>query len=664
VYPHEGNADADIGSGRSPEQERGVPLTNHFGRWFIRLLKRYRRRAGKWPAAMLAKLTQALQELKLFSRLFALARGHLWFLPVMAALALLSSVFEGISLTLVIPLVQHLSTDGTLGSHGRSLAFFYDVIDAIPVESRLAVILAAILVAVLIKSIVSYANMVVLGVVYGRLSHALRTGIFSRIVERPLSALERESSGKLLNVLNNETWRATDALNYLFTIITSTTTMGVFVCLLVFLSWRLSLVALLCMAVIPPLILLITRRAKKLSRIGHEANVALAQRTWAALNGLRVIHAFGRESYEIKRFNERSDRVRHIFLRLVLLSVTTGPITETLVTAVVATLALLVDASQLGVGTLVGFLAILYRLQPRLLSFTSAQANLLGLHASVTSVSEVLASRTGAADSRAADRFTGLRENVSFEDVSFTYHGASRPALAEVCLQASRGGMTAIVGGSGAGKSTLLDLLLRFQEPQKGMIRVDGIPLNLFDLASWRSRIAVVSQDPYIFDDTVRANILYGRLDATEAEMIAAARLACADDFIRELQMGYDTVIGERGTQISGGQRQRLALARALVRGADILILDEATNALDSLTEQAFQDALARFAEERTVFVVAHRLATIEKADHVIVLDSGRVVEQGGPGALLGADGPFFRMFSSQLRAPSSRHGQPKACVT
>ena len=368
----------------------------------------------------------------------------------------------------------------------------------------------------------------------------------------------------------------------------------------------------------------------------------------AALNGLRVIHAFGREGYEIDRYNHRSDRVRHIFLRMILLSMTTGPITETLVTAVVAILALLVDASQLGIGTLVGFLAILYRLQPRMLSFTAAQASLLGLHASMKAVVEVLTERDLADRSRPARKFHGLSQSIRLENVSFTYNNAAKPSLVDVSFEAPKGSMTAIVGASGAGKSTMLDLLLHFQVPTSGCIVVDGVPLNEFDQSSWRSHIAVVSQDPYVFDDTVRANITYGRLDASQDDMSNAARLACAEDFIRELPLGYDTIVGERGAQLSGGQRQRIALARALIRNADILILDEATNALDSLTEKAFQDTLAEFGDSHTVFVVAHRLATVEKADQIIVLDAGRVVERGTLDKLLRDEGPFYRMFASQ----------------
>jgi ABC-type multidrug transport system fused ATPase/permease subunit len=402
------------------------------------------------------------------------------------------------------------------------------------------------------------------------------------------------------------------------------------------------------MAIIPPLVQLITWRVKRLSTLSLDANEALAQRTWTTLNGVRIIHAFGREAFEARRFGQISDKVRRLFLKLALISMTTGPITEVLVTGVVALLAFLVNASHVNVGTLVAFLAILYRLQPRLVGFVSALGSLRGLHAPVVAVSEALAPPPRPVNRGAKRQFLGLRIGLRFDSVTFTHEGASRPAVSDVSFDAQQGTMIALVGPSGAGKSTLLDLLLRFYEPQHGEILTDGVPISEFDLASWRARLAVVSQDPYIFDDTVRANILYGRPQASETDMVHAAVLACADDFIRELPMSYDTKVGERGTQISGGQRQRLALARALIRNPDILILDEATNALDTLTERAFQEALQHFARHRLVFVVAHRLATIENADLIVVLDAGRVVETGKPRALLAAGSAFSQLFLPQ----------------
>lgn len=600
----------------------------------------------------LPTITDIKRDIAMFRQLLHATEIRVWFLPTMIVLAFLSALFEGASLALLIPLVQVLaSTAGPSFSSGV-LAKLSALLTAVPEASRIPVILVAIVVAVGAKLLVSYVNLVVLAVVYGRLSHRLRTGVFSKLLAVPLARVEGERSGKYLNVLNNETWRATDALTNLFTMLTSFTTATVFFALLVMLSAKLSFLALSCMAIIPPLIHVISQRAKHLSNLGLVANEQLAQQTWSTLNGLRTIHSFGRESFETNRFTLASDRVRHLFLRSALVTMTTGPVTELLVTTIVGLLVFFVDASHVNIAALVGFLAILHRLQPRLLALVAAQSNINSLHASVRAVSEILASDTMAQPKGGARPFERLNQTIAFDHVTFTYAGAPRPAISDLSATIRQGSMVAIVGASGAGKSTLLDLLLGFQAPQTGVIRVDDVDLNAFDLKTWRARIGVVSQDPYVFDDTVRANILFGRPDASEDELRAAARAACADDFISALPNGYDTLVGERGTQISGGQRQRLALARALLRDPDILLLDEATNALDTATERALQQALTRFAERRTVIIVAHRFATIEGADHVLVLEDGRLTEQGRPRALLDAGGPFAQMFAGQAPSP------------
>jgi subfamily B ATP-binding cassette protein MsbA len=566
----------------------------------------------------------------------------------MTALALLSSMLEGMSLTLIIPLVQTLSeSSGPYAADGL-LALLQAMVSAIPEEMRLPVLLSAILFAVITKSVVSYANMAVLGIVYGRLSHGLRTAVFSRILATPLAEIERERSGKLLSILDNETWRAADAVNYLFTMVTSFTTVMVFVVILVLLSWKLTLIAVLCMVFLLPLVHVIALQAKKISKFSVAAHELLAQQTWSALNGLRTIHCFGRENFEVQRFNAASDQVRHLFVRTALVSMTSSPVTEIFVAAIVGLLVLAVHGSQLGISVLVGFLAILYRLQPRLLAIVSAQSNLISVHASVGAVSELLDNMAARTENRRSGRhFSHLRDSISFKNVTFTYPGSTRPALLDVSFAIRRGTMVAVTGASGAGKSTLLDVLLRFQRPQRGSVVVDGVPLDEIALADWRDRIGVVSQDPYVFDATIRANITFGRLEASESEMVEAARFAGADDFIRELPNGYDTIVGERGSQISGGERQRIGLARALLRDPDILLLDEATNALDTLTERAFQQTLKRFAESRAVVVVAHRLSTVLSADVALVLEDGKIVERGHPGQLLEAKGLFASMFSA-----------------
>ena len=225
-------------------------------------------------------------------------------------------------------------------------------------------------------------------------------------------------------------------------------------------------------------------------------------------------------------------------------------------------------------------------------------------------------------------------------------------------------GLVAIVGASGAGKSTLLDLLLGFQTPQSGEIRIGGTVLTEAVAPAWRRRVGVVNQDPYVFDDTVRANILYGRPNATDTEMIEVAKAVAADDFIQALPRGYGTRVGERATQLSGGQRQRIALARALLRNPQLLILDEATNALDAATESVFQTSLKAFAREKTVIVVTHKHTTVAIADQVLVLHDGRLAEHGPPRALLQAGGVFARMFPPErgrtpARPPAMLGGLP-----
>jgi subfamily B ATP-binding cassette protein MsbA len=231
-------------------------------------------------------------------------------------------------------------------------------------------------------------------------------------------------------------------------------------------------------------------------------------------------------------------------------------------------------------------------------------------------------------------RAASLEKAITFDHVDFSYE-PGEPVLHDVCIQIERGKTTALVGGSGAGKSTLVDLIPRLYDPDTGTIRYDGIDIREFTLASLRSRMAVVSQSTFIFNDTVRANIAYGRPDATEAEIRAAAEQANATGFIREMSDGFDTLLGDRGIRVSGGQRQRIAIARAILQDPEILILDEATSSLDSISEQLVQESLERLMAGRTVIAIAHRLSTIENADWVVVLEDGRVVEQGPYDALL-----------------------------
>jgi subfamily B ATP-binding cassette protein MsbA len=251
----------------------------------------------------------------------------------------------------------------------------------------------------------------------------------------------------------------------------------------------------------------------------------------------------------------------------------------------------------------------------------------------------------------------GLDSDIVFDDVSFQYDSADEAALSDASFTIPAGKTTAFVGPSGGGKSTVMKLLLRFYDPTSGKIILDGHPLAEFNLEFWRSQIAVVSQDVYLFNASVRENIAYGRLGATEDEIVEAARKADAHDFIERMPNKYETVLGHRGMRLSGGQQQRISLARAIVRNPRILILDEATNALDSISEEWIQETLNKLREDRTVIMIAHRLSTIERADQIVVIEKGRIQEWGKLPDLVQAGGLFARLYHLQHRPSLVQNG-------
>jgi subfamily B ATP-binding cassette protein MsbA len=262
---------------------------------------------------------------------------------------------------------------------------------------------------------------------------------------------------------------------------------------------------------------------------------------------------------------------------------------------------------------------------------------------------DVLDTHSEVADRPGAVALTSLRQDLEFRDVHFTFPGADQPTLDGVTLQVPVGQTLAVVGRSGAGKTTLSNLVPRFYDPTSGVIAIDGRDIRDFTLASLRAHIAIVTQETVLFDDTVAANIAYGRPNADPDRIEAAARAAHAHEFIVMMDRGYDTVIGERGQRLSGGQRQRLAIARALLRDAPILILDEATSALDAESEMLVQDALTTLMQDRTSVVIAHRLSTVRRADRIVVLEGGRVVESGTHETLLASGGAYAKLYELQL---------------
>ena len=594
-------------------------------------------------------------------RLLPLLQGYKWLLPVIVVLGLLASVMEGASLSLLVPLLDVLAgRAGSVAGNSSLVLHLQNLVDIVPATLRVLAVVSAIFVAICFKNLISYANVAAFSFVDSRVSHDLRVRLFARILSVPYARIEDFSAGNLMNLLETETWRTSQALKVLFSTITSACTAAIFVPLLFLLSWRLAILALLSLAILPSAVSFVTREVRALGKRVVSANADLATRMWSSLNGLRVIHLFGQEKFELKSFEDASRVARDTSLRLSLIFARNGPAAEILTMAVIAGLALLVEAHLVGIATLSAFVLILYRLQPRVRDLVSSRVSLAGFEGSVVAVTSFLESSDSVPD-RSGQSCPDSWRTIRFEDVTFRYNEQEAPALDNVSFEIRRGSTVAVVGSSGAGKSTLIDLLLGFRDPQKGRIMVDGTTIDDLDRAGWRSKFAVVNQDPYVFDETVRFNIHYGKPGVDQQELVEAAKLACADSFISALPDGYDTLVGERGVRLSGGQRQRLVLARTLLRKLEILVLDEATNALDSVTEQAFQQALEHFTKDHTVIIVAHRLSTIQQADHILVLHQGRLVEQGDFSSLLASNGLFARLYELQNYGQAAEYSGARA---
>jgi ABC-type multidrug transport system fused ATPase/permease subunit len=391
-----------------------------------------------------------------------------------------------------------------------------------------------------------------------------------------------------------------------------------------------------------------TLTAHRRYRAQREAASAMNTLLLDNLQGIRQVKAFHAEEHEDGRFAQRADDLRRGTLQVMLAWATYSP-AMSFFTAAGTALVLWFGGRQVLAGTmlpgeLVGFLLYLGLFYEPIGRLHGLNQMMQAARAAGERVFDILDTTTERHDPRRVRRLdSALVGEVVYEDVSFSY-GGERPVLREISFRARPGEVTALVGPTGAGKSTLVNLLPGFYQPTGGRILIDGIEVASIDLASLRSRIAVVSQEAFLFNGTVRENVLYGRLDATEEEMIAAAQAANCHEFIQRLPGGYDSRVGERGIKLSVGEKQRVSIARALLKNAPILILDEATASVDTATERLIQEALERLMAGRTSFVIAHRLSTIRRADQILVMRHGQIVERGTHGELLAADGLYAKL--------------------
>ena len=566
-------------------------------------------------------------------------------------LGIAASLSEGVGISLFLPLLHALWGDAT---RTMGQGWFFDRLTA-PLAGvspeRLPSLLASLIFGtVVLTAGLRYAYDALLNVLTARIGHALRSRLFDQLLRVGYGYLERVEFGHVLNTLGSETWRTVSAVTALVGLFIAVCTAAVYAALLLLISWPLTLVAVGALACASVGARLLTRRVQMLGDEATASNAALAKRMTEGIGGMQTVRLFGRERYEKGRFDAASERVSRVFFRLGLTSGLVGPVYEVFAAALLVGVLVVGVREPSDLPPLLVFIFVLYRLKPRIQSIDNYRLQLVSLGGAVLDVHALLDPSDKPYTRSGSAGHEGIEAGVQFEGVTFRYASDARPALDNMTITIPAGRTTAIVGPSGAGKSTVVKLLFRLYDPSEGTVTVDGRPLPTLDLAAWRGRAAMVSQDVYLFDGTIHENIAYGREGATAAEVEAAARAAHADVFIERLPNGYDTEVGDRGVRLSGGQRQRIALARAVVRNPDLLLLDEATNSLDTLSEHVVQEALESFSRGRTTVVIAHRLSTIEQADHILVLDGGRVVEEGTLTELVEGGGLFAEMYRLQYR--------------
>ena len=427
------------------------------------------------------------------------------------------------------------------------------------------------------------------------------------------------------------------------------TLIGTF-CVMVRIDWQLTLLSLAVVPAIVAAIYFFAHRIRRDSTSIQEQESALLAQAQEGLSSVRMVHAFGREEWEVRQFHLQAQQSLHANLRLTLTNVNSALVISTLMVIGTAAMyyvgTLHVLAGTLTLGSLLVFSAYLLMLYQPLESLTYTAWAMEGATAGARRCFEVLDREVDVIDAANAEEITDTAGAIGFQNVSFGY-ATGQPVLHDIDLAIAPNQIVALVGGTGAGKSTLLSLVPRFYDPDAGSVALDGRDVRAVTKKSLRSQIAIVLQDTLLFSTTIRENIAYGRPDATDAEIREAARRAQADDFISHLPAGYDSPVGERGGHLSVGQRQRIGIARAFLKNAPILLLDEPTSALDPTTEAAIMETIKDLMQGRTTLIVTHRLATIHGVDRIVVLEDGRIVEQGTGAELLAKNGVYATLYAA-----------------
>ena len=599
-------------------------------------------------------------------RLFQLIKPYRHLLGVGLVTTALASLLDGFVLVMLVPVLKHLfGTAGSLRAGSTQLEAFMDrlvdpFVGGLTPGQAAARLVVLLVLGLVLKNALSYTSTQISVRAQEGLVRDLRSRLFAHLLTLDLGFFQRTRAGQLISGLITEvdqtkTVISASLMSFFQNLVVVATTLVI----LSQISLRLTLLTLVFVPFLVIGLQGLIRRLRRHARARANERGEITATAAERLGAIRLIRSYGEEEREISHFRAQAERYRKRVIRTQRFSSLTSPLTEVFSGFLVILIiwagtrpGLIGLSAPLAPEAIIVFLMAALKLTSPLKTVSSFPAVMAVTFASAEKVFEFLDQPPTEVD-RPGEESARFEQDVVFDRVTFRY-GDGDLVLRDVSFRLAKGQVVALVGPSGAGKTTLADLLPRFHDPTSGQIRMDGVPLTRLTRRSIRSLLGVVSQDTVLLNDTVRVNIAYGSPGATPAQVEAAAAAANAAGFIAALPQGYETMLGERGARLSGGQRQRIAIARALLRDPPILILDEATSALDTESERLVQQAIERLMQERTVLVIAHRLATVRDADEIVVLEAGRVVQRGSHEELVRAGGLYRRLYDLQFRSEES----------
>ena len=603
-------------------------------------------------------------------RLFRFVLAHWPFLLLSTLAAFFFVIFNSASIWITATMInnilidfnemlvenQRLSSLSELTMNDRLKLFSNSLLLKDTAISTVSAVCVALIVVFSAKNISLYIKNITLSIVQYRLIRDLRNKLYSHFHYLSLSYFNKNKSGELTAVLVNDIDNMRNSLSIMFQkLFVEPINIIILMSLLFIVSTKLALIALLIIPVSGIIIFGISHSIRRRSARSQAQLAGMTSMIAETIGSMRIVKAFATKGFEINRFAKETQKYYKLMLRRDRLRFVSSPVSETF-GATIAALLLWVGARDVLVIESISsedflrFILLLFSLFQPLKNLTNVVNELQNGLASADRVFAIMDIKSDIQDVDNAVEVNDLKNPLSFDNVSFSYGDEKDKVLNNINFQINKGEILALVGPSGAGKSTLVDLIPRFYDTLSGSIKIDGKDIKELKINSLRSLMGIVTQETFLFDDSVKANIAYGVENISDDKIKDAAIAANAHEFIKELPDGYNTIIGERGVSLSGGQKQRIAIARAIVKNPPILILDEATSSLDSESEKHVQSAIENLMSERTVFVIAHRLSTVHNANKILVLENGQIVQEGKHDELVNIDGLYKQLHKMQFR--------------